>query len=1072
MQILEDAEIDNHIIALQEVTASKESGNACGSETQAPECDVVGDMLVLSGLPEGCFRRLVFCVEDGIRWSSFQIGYAHICMRFQAVGRDVLFVNVHLPHSGRPVNDFLLACDSVVATAQPSADKEIPIVMLGDLNYDLFRDDPASDRGAAVHAMLSALGLTVWPSCRGHTWRRRTIDYVICNDAFARMSACHSSEHRPWGDYAVRPDLREMLRVDHNAVVCDVLLPRPAGPAPGRRRRRVDWSRVPRRMCLVSPDAVAAQLDALPGVLDGAASGVSVLNRLAATVTRPRRALRYVDPPEVKELCRVRSGTVELEVRRRLSLQIVEARKLAKQAWKRQLYLSAASGNWHARKRLEKTVSLEASLWPMLLQLDGDRSKLVEEVKAHFVTKFSPELHCGDVLANLAHLPDVEPPFSAPEILECLRTMKMNKTTGMSKVSVELLKAVAAHEVGLASLRGILNDMLTWPELLVQCDLLVGWVILLPKKPRVSSADMLRPIVLGEVVVKLLTKLCIARLLRYWPAPACCLGSVRSRGVADAAYLVTSAIQEAVVVAAPVVVVKLDISAAYDSLKVQAVVDWLVQRWEARTGKSAKLLVFVLTHSSLIFHMLQQEWVQLQTIGTQQGATHSPVLFSYLVADQYQAMTATWEDRGETAAFLAGPFMLWGLWFVDDNTSFFRDVVQYGRLMPEFVASLRSSGLELKVQKTCTLGLVAPSRSPTLPDFAHVTEAKFVGVALCFEEGSVRQLRHIVSRAMSAFTTNRPLLVHAGVPRSQRLYVFQSLVTAAIRWVLCVLPPSATTARQLRVLHVTLMSWTLRAAVHASNPTPEGMAHSRHAVKLWIQVYSVLWDVLHVRMVWDWAGHVFRRGEGDLTYQAILHLKSHFRFSGARGVRTGPQNIGHKQLVAFLHRQGIHPSTAADRQLWAEYADLWVRYCGLCSQPCGEVMWQHNTDSYLGIGWVSVQGTFTGQEIWCLTVDGAAWCLSTLRRRDGWVHLSLPGCDLWRVLRVVVADLMPRTFYVRLLVEAEPAAVSSCKHACATSFELVREAGVVVEVSCLSCEWAAKVKAEVCAWHMSALPAA
>ena len=50
---------------------------------------------------------------------------------------------------------------------------------------------------------------------------------------------------------------------------------------------------------------------------------------------------------------------------------------------------------------------------------------------------------------------------------------------------------------------------------------------------------------------------------------------------------------------------------------------------------------------------------------------------------------------------------------------------------------------------------------------------------------------------------------------------------------------------------------------------------------------------------------------------------------------------------------------------------------------------------------------------------------------------------------------------MRLLVEAEPATVSSCKDACATSFKLVREAGVV-EVSCLSCEWAAKVKAEVC----------
>ena len=181
--------------------------STCGStylprKGHAPECAVVGDMLVLSGLPEGCFRRLVFCVEDGFSWSPFQI--APICMRFQVAGRDVQFVNAHFPHSGRPVNDFLLACDSVVAAVQPISDKGIPIVMLGDFNYDLFRDDPASDRGAAIHAMLSMLGLTVWLSNQSHTWRQRTIDYVICNDAFWRMSACHSSEHRPWGDYAVQ----------------------------------------------------------------------------------------------------------------------------------------------------------------------------------------------------------------------------------------------------------------------------------------------------------------------------------------------------------------------------------------------------------------------------------------------------------------------------------------------------------------------------------------------------------------------------------------------------------------------------------------------------------------------------------------------------------------------------------------------------------------------------------------------------------------------------------------------------------------------------------------------------
>ena len=81
------------------------------------------------------------------------------------------------------------------------------------------------------------------------------------------------------------------------------------------------------------------------------------------------------------------------------------------------------------------------------------------------------------------------------------------------------------------------------------------------------------------------------------------------------------------------------------------------------------------------------------------------------------------------------------------------------------------------------------------------------------------------------------------------------------------------------------------------------------------------------------------------------------------------------------------------------------------------------------------------------------------------VFESLNGCELWSVLGVVVADLMLRRFYVRLMVEGELATVSSCKDACNASFQLVREAGAVVEVSCLrgSGEWAAKVRAEVCA---------
>ena len=197
--------------------------------------------------------------------------------------------------------------------------------------------------------------------------------------------------------------------------------------------------------------------------------------------------------------------------------------------------------------------------------------------------------------------------------------MKANKTPGVSKISVELLKSMALHEEGLQSLKHVLDDILQDPLLLMQQDLLTGWVILLPKKLQVLDAAMLRPIVLGEVLVA------------TWPTPKSCFGSVQGRGVADAAFLTSVAVREAVIMGAPVVAVKLDISGAYDSLRISAVLQWLAKRWSSSTGKSAKVIQHILSHSTLVFHLFEQEWTQAHCVGTQQGATHSPVLFGYPV---------------------------------------------------------------------------------------------------------------------------------------------------------------------------------------------------------------------------------------------------------------------------------------------------------------------------------------------------------------------------------------------------------------------------------------------------------
>ena len=109
---------------------------------------------------------------------------------------------------------------------------------------------------------------------------------------------------------------------------------------------------------------------------------------------------------------------------------------------------------------------------------------------------------------------------------------------------------------------------------------------------------------------------------------------------------------EAAAVGAPAVAVKLDISGTSDSLKLSPLFEWLALRWQSETGKSARVLLHVMTRSVLIFHLFEEEWSLSQGIGSQQGATHSQVLFSYYVLDLCDVLTGEWDVGGEVASCL------------------------------------------------------------------------------------------------------------------------------------------------------------------------------------------------------------------------------------------------------------------------------------------------------------------------------------------------------------------------------------------------------------------------------------
>ena len=188
----------------------------------------------------------------------------------------------------------------------------MPVILLGDLNFDLYRDETGSDRGLLVCSMLEALGTTVLSNNRGSTWRHRAIDYVLCNNAYCNQAATVGEDGAaPWADYTVRLDVQQMLGVDHACVIAETLMNATKDPLVAVRRRQL-WSRMPRKMVVTNPEAVQCWTHELR--TDGPLhQKLRRLQDLAAVASSPRSSLRYKDPapsacPLSQPLCMSRSS--------------------------------------------------------------------------------------------------------------------------------------------------------------------------------------------------------------------------------------------------------------------------------------------------------------------------------------------------------------------------------------------------------------------------------------------------------------------------------------------------------------------------------------------------------------------------------------------------------------------------------------------------------------------------------------------------------------------------------------------------------------------------------------------
>lgn len=472
------SEIDIHILGLQEASIP-DTDDTYDPQTSLQISSHEG-YVILHAQPAGCFRRLALCLEEDsmTKWCASKTGYAHLLVQvwLTFLTAPLVVVVAHLPHSGRPFEDFEQACMDLQHDLRHYSMRRTPILLLGDMNVEIHSPDDASSRAVLLQSVLLDLDLLHFSADGAPTWKERRIDHILYNNPFIHISSTIGPDTCPWALVHVRPDIQTILGVDHALLLGETLL-KSSLIAPSLRQRRRSLQHRPCRMYVHNPEPIQAFVYRhIVEVQDNPSGVYASLTDFVPKCSLPLQPKRYVDPQHIKELCRLRSLCVCPATRKDYSFQIFKLRDAARKAWRKSLVQEAANGNWASRKLLQQRRPLQTAVRPLLDKHQGDRAAVAHSVQQHFQEKFSTP-DDGDALEHYLHgLPDSECLFTPEEVIRAVGALKPNKTTGISRISVSLLQHLVQAEFGLHLLCTMLNAFLTDLTMLPTC-LATGWVI-------------------------------------------------------------------------------------------------------------------------------------------------------------------------------------------------------------------------------------------------------------------------------------------------------------------------------------------------------------------------------------------------------------------------------------------------------------------------------------------------------------------------------------------------------------------------------------------------------------------
>ena len=288
----------------------------------------------------------------------------------------------------------------------------------------------------------------------------------------------------------------------------------------------------------------------------------------------------------------------------------------------------------------------------------------------------------------------------------------------------------------------------------------------------------LRPIVLSPTVAKVFTKALMLRLRsKLPPIRACQVGGIAGRQTLDSVCAVQHAIKLAEEYNKTLFVIKLDITAAFDSLAHEALAAFLA---EASGCREAELLLEIITNTRVTLSMQGTTWEQALSQGVLQGSSYSAELFARCV-DYYLAKTSSsWQEHEVTWLQSSDGRKIFLTPFADDLIILGTSREQAQRLLRDIEDTVNAIGLHFNAKKCKFLRPPGMSDRPLHLRNGQPIQAQdslvFLGVLLAFNLTCYA----VVAARMTQVSFR--VLRQAAVGLVQRLRVFNCFVTSRWRW--------------------------------------------------------------------------------------------------------------------------------------------------------------------------------------------------------------------------------------------------------------------------------------------------